>query len=195
MGIFSPAPIRTGYHVALCALFLFGFVLPLTFDRSQDKALAEEHASVASEYMEMQKRLRLQWREDVEAADAHGGEGVVPPMLQVLDSGDGVQVTNISDTSLCLDLRRSLARSGPGYDYQCALWSERGSLHSCVKYEPGHTEWLRMSSKRPDLPDCSGEPLEFRVGDWKEDSIGWWSDAALEEFDRHTAQLETEPRP
>jgi len=137
--------------------------------------------------MDYQKHLRMQWREDVRAAGAHGAEGVVPPMLQVLDSGDGVQVTNISDETICLDLRRSLAKFSVGYDYQCALWSDRGGFHSCVDYEPGHTEWLHMS-QRPDMPSCAGEPLEFHVGGWKEDSIGWWSDAALEEFDRQTGQ-------
>jgi hypothetical protein len=191
VGHFLSGQIRTGYHVALCALFVIGFVLTRGHDQAQDKAAVEKRVSLASEYIGVQKEQRMQWRADLENAGAYGAEGVVPPMLEVLDSGDGVQVTNISDQTLCLDLRRSLAKLGPGYDYQCALWSERGGLHSCVDYAPGHTEWLHMS-QRPDLPSCSGEPLEFRVGEWRKDTIAWWSDAALEDFDQQTERLETD---
>src|SRR5689334_22424116 len=105
----------------------------------------EARDKVYADYAAAHMRLRTSWTDDLRAAGAHGGEGVVPPMLEVIDSGRGVQVTNIGTEPLCLDLRRSLAHMRPGLEYQCALWSERGGLHSCVDYEPGHKEFLRMS--------------------------------------------------
>jgi len=152
----------------------------------------KKHDRIYDDYAAAKMRLRTSWTEDLRAAHAHGGEGVVPPMLDVIDSGQGVQVTNIGNVPLCLDLRRSLHKLGPGYEYQCALWSDRGGLHSCVEYPPGHQEWLRMSSARPDLPDCSGEPLEFRVGEWEKTGLGWWSDAALIDYDSQTGRLDTD---
>ena len=148
-------------------------------------------AEIYEDYAAAKLRLRMSWTDDLRAAGAHGGEGVVPPMLEVVDSGQGVEVTNTGKEPLCLDLRRSTAKVG-GLEYQCALWSQRGALHSCVKYAPGQKEFLRMSSARPDLPDCSGQPLEFRVGTWEEKGPGWWSDVAIDAYDQETARLETD---
>jgi len=183
---------RTGFFIILYGFFLFGFVLPLSYDNSVKRAAHESQEKIRDAYGAAKMRLRTSWTADLRAAGAHGAEGVVPPMLDVIDSGQGVQVTNIGDQTVCLDLRRSHARLGIGLDYQCALWSERGGLHSCVEFKPGQSEWLRMSSARPDLPDCSGQPLEFRVGAWETTGPGWWSDAALDDFDRQTARLETD---
>jgi len=150
------------------------------------------HDQIYADYATARMRLRLSWANDLRAAAAHGSEGVVPSMLEVIDSGQGVQVTNIGNETLCLDLRRSYAKLGQGLDYQCALWSERGGLHSCIEYAPGHKEFLRMNSARPELPDCSGQPLEFRIGTWEKKGPGWWSDVAIDAFERETARLETD---
>ena len=150
------------------------------------------HDQIYADYAAAKMRLRLSWANDLRAAAAHGAEGVVPPMLEVIDSGQGVQVTNIGNQSLCLDLRRSYAKLGQSLDYQCALWAVNGGLHNCVDYAPGEKKFLRMSSARPDLPDCSGQPLEFRIGTWEKKGPGWWSDVAIDGFERETARLETD---
>ena len=51
-------------------------------------------AEIYEDYAAAKLRLRTSWTDDLRAAGAHGGEGVVPPMLEVVDSGQGVEVTN-----------------------------------------------------------------------------------------------------
>jgi hypothetical protein len=109
--------------------------------------------------------------------DAHGPPGVVPPMLEVVDDGRSVRVTNTTSEWLTVALAR-------------VLQDNQGAWHACPLLTVGEvSDYYRFSigpgnsADYAPLPGCAagfdGAPLEYRVGDPVLDRAGFWSDTAF----------------
>jgi hypothetical protein len=109
--------------------------------------------------------------------DGHGPPGVVPPMLEVVDEGRNVHVTNTTQEWLTVALAR-------------VLQDNQREWLACPLLTVGeHADYYRFSigpgrtAQYAPLPDCAagfeGAPLEYRVGDPLPNETGWWSDTAF----------------
>jgi len=109
--------------------------------------------------------------------DGHGPPGVVPPMLEVVDEGGDVRVTNTTQEWLTVALAR-------------VLQNNQSEWLACPLLTVGeHADYYRFSigpgqsARYAPLPDCAagfdGAPLEYRVGDPLPNATGWWSDTAF----------------
>jgi len=109
--------------------------------------------------------------------DGHGPPGVVPPMLEVVDDGRGVRVTNTTQEWLTVALARVLQNNQREW-LACPLLTV-GEHADYYRFSigPGHT------AQYAPVPDCAagfdGAPLEYRVGDPLPNATGWWSDTAF----------------
>jgi len=109
--------------------------------------------------------------------NGHGPPGVVPPMLEVVDEGRSVRVTNTTQEWLTVALAR-------------VLQDNQREWLACPLLTVGeHADYYRFSigpgrtAQYAPVPDCAagfeGAPLEYRVGDPLPNQIGWWSDTAF----------------
>jgi len=109
--------------------------------------------------------------------NGHGPPGVVPPMLEVVDEGTNVRVTNTTQEWLTVALAR-------------VLQDNQREWLACPLLTVGeHADYYRFSigpgrtAQYAPVADCAagfeGAPLEYRVGDPLPSQIGWWSDTAF----------------
>jgi len=109
--------------------------------------------------------------------ERHGAPGVVPPMLQVVDLGQGVEVTNTTADWLVVALARVL-EDQQGQWRACALLTV-GEISDYYSYSIGPGRTVRYAP----IPDCAagfvGAPLEYRVGEPFRNDVGFWSDSAF----------------
>jgi hypothetical protein len=112
-----------------------------------------------------------------QSPNGHGPPGVVPPMLEVVDDGRGVQVTNITQEWLTIALAR-VQQDDQGHWHACPLLTV-GEVSDYYRFSIGPGGSARYAP----LPDCAaafaGAPLEYRVGDPLPNRTGWWSDTAF----------------
>jgi len=109
--------------------------------------------------------------------NGHGPPGVVPPMLEVVDEGRAVHVTNTTQEWLTVALARVL-QNNQGEWLACPLLTV-GEHADYYRFSigPGHT--AQYAPVRDCAAGFEGAPLEYRVGDPLPNQIGWWSDTAF----------------
>ena len=109
--------------------------------------------------------------------NGHGPPGVVPPMLEVVDDGRNVHVTNTTQEWLTVALARVLQNNQREW-LACPLLTV-GEHSDYYRFSIGPAQSARYAP----LPDCAagfdGAPLEYRVGDPLPNATGWWSDTAF----------------
>lgn len=145
-------------------------------DQQSQDARQRELARLA----DVTKRARTQWHEDVVAAGATGPNGSIPPLVLARrnDAGEFV-ITNISGEPICISVARVRDQQ------RCEL----GSHGRCQLMANGEErEFAAPSSEGA----CRNSPLEFRIGNEVTTDLPWWSQSALEDFDRVTALLDEE---
>jgi len=148
----------------------------LNDQRAQERMTALEKAA------EITARARAKWRADVLAANASGKSGTMPPLVAVRrnDGGDFV-FTNISGQPICFAVARVALPA------TCSL----GPVGTCQVMEPGEEVEFDTSNRRND-PPCRSRTLEFRIGNSVASDLPWWSDSALEDYDRITGLIAAE---
>lgn len=105
--------------------------------------------------------------------------GLVPPLVEAHEAGDGVTVRNTSDQPLMVALARVREADGPGGWRGCGMYTSGrhgGGRYYYYSLAPGESaEYLPYDS-------CAaafrGAPLEYRIGRDRSDR-GWWSDSAF----------------
>jgi hypothetical protein len=98
-------------------------------------------------------------------------------MLQVVDGGREVAVTNTASEWLTVALARVLPDGAGGW-WACPLLTVgENSAYYRFSIGPGR------SARYAPQPECArgfdGAPLEYRVGDPLPNATGWWSDSAF----------------
>jgi hypothetical protein len=166
---------KNGYYLVLCAIFSVS-VLTFFANRHVDLDRVAHSEDLIAQMAAIDRQAMREWIDDIHAAGVHGEPGAVPPMLDVHDTGDAVQVTNLSSQPVCLSIRRHTGNrnqydnctlSGPRREAECS-WLTAGS---------------RASFELPDFSgrqDCLGAPLSFRVGTRSQAEVVWWSDPEVE---------------
>jgi hypothetical protein len=146
--------------------------------REQAIALVNQSKLEAARLPDLTRRVQDKWRADIEAANAFGAVGVVPPMLDVQEAGAHVRVTNLHRLPVCLRLTR-IARNStrPNDVVRCVLDSE-----TCRVIAPGGSHRFQLF-RSGNSPDCFHSALEYRVGTPLDPEPTWWSRTALEEYD------------
>jgi len=154
-------------------------------DESPTRQQASSVAPVAplravsvGELLARRRDAAYKWLEDINAAGAHGADGVVPPMLIVETTAATVSIENISGHEIgCIHLQRGAS--------SCSLESD---LPECSPLKPGDT---RRYQQRGDK-SCSRLPIEYRLGSLESPEVSWWSDSALARWRRSLVSPETE---
>jgi hypothetical protein len=184
----------------LISLLLFGVVLAALFkfvvgpivekpereEQEQETRLNEQRAhermNALEKAAEITARARAKWRKDVLEANATGALGTIPPLVAVRrnDGGDFV-FTNISGQPICFAVARVALPA------TCSL----GPVGTCQTMAPGEEVEFDTTSLRGH-PPCRSQTLEFRIGDSVTSDLPWWSDSALEDFDRITGLIAAE---
>jgi hypothetical protein len=147
-----------------------------------NKQRAQERKVAIDEAADITARARAKWRKDVLDANASGALGSIPPLVSVRrnDGGDFV-FTNISGQPICFAVARVALPAS------CSF----GPVGTCQTMAPGEEIEFDTTSRRSD-PPCHSGTLEFRIGNSVTSDLPWWSDSALEDFDRVTGLLEAE---
>jgi hypothetical protein len=180
--LFATMSGKNGYYLALSAIFA---VSALTY-RADRKAEAAREADVAAKIAEiaaLDRKAMREWIEDLHAAGAHGAPGDIPPMLEVQDSGDGVQVKNVSSDAVCLRISRHVADGDGSVDnrFRCSLLS-RNRDGDCTVLGAGNSDWFELPQS-PHRDTCIGQPLSFKIGAREGGPAGadvvWWSDPEI----------------
>ncbi len=142
---------------------------------------AKERMSALVEARDLMLEARTKWREAVATAQA-GAASSVPPLIDVQrnDSGDFV-FTNISGQALCFSVARVALPA------RCDL----GQPERCQPMAPGEKIEFNLDGRR-DEQACRSQTLEYRIGRPVSSDLPWWSDSALEDFDRVTGLMEAE---
>jgi hypothetical protein len=158
-------------------IFVLGYVLPSWIQEKREEKANAIHASAVRSLIEMQVTLRTRWVADIRAAGAHGPAGQTPPMLAVEIRGDGIEVSNLVGRDICLRIARVSAPNPGGNAHRCDF-DELSKIGRCLIVRASSS----MSLSRKKWP-CNELPLEFRVGDFEHDEVGWWSDSALSDLE------------
>jgi hypothetical protein len=146
-------------------------------ERTRQSAARREHT------LERQQAIldaRGKWRDEVVEAGATGPAGRVPPLVK-LRRNDAAEymVTNITSQPICVTIWRL------ALPQRCEI----GRRGRCTVLQPGQE--LEFTSP-PGNGVCRSKTLEFRIGRQTTTDLPWWSDTALDDFDRVTALLEAE---
>jgi hypothetical protein len=173
--------------VGVVPAFLFKFVIgPISKkperERQEREALlnqqrAQEWKISVGEAADITARASAKWRRDVVEAGAWGELGTLPPLVTVRrnDVGDFV-FTNVSGQPICFAVARVALPA------RCDL----GAFGTCQVMAPGEAVEFDTTRRRSD-PPCHSGTLEFRIGNAMTSDLPWWSDSALEDFDRVTS--------
>jgi hypothetical protein len=148
----------------------------------QEVSHAAERTAAIDVAQDRTALARAKWRKDVTDAQAHGDSSATPPLIAVRrnDGGDFV-FTNISGQPICFSVARV---SLPA---RCVL----GPVGVCQTMAPGEEVEFDTRARRND-PPCRSKTLEYRIGRPVTSDLPWWSDSALEDFDRVSALLAAE---
>ena len=172
---------KNGYYLVLCTIFVISIVT-YRADRNAEAAREARVAAMVAEIAALDRQAMREWIEDLHAAGAHGAPGEIPPMLEVRDTGDGVQVKNLSSRPICMRLSRHVEHSdNAAIPVRCALLS-RNREGDCTLLGPGNSDWFELAHV-PHPETCIGQPLSFkvgsRVGDVADAEVVWWSDPEI----------------
>ena len=165
---------RNVYYLVLCAIFAVG-IFSYRADLDAKAARAEQVLAAEEAIAAIDRQAIREWIEDLHAAGAHGPAGEIPPMLQVEDTGDNVQVKNLSSVRVCLQLYRQSAERNAQNPFKCTLLS-RNREGDCTYLGPGSSDWFELANPQ----GCVGEPLSFKLGERSDPTIAWWSDPEIE---------------
>lgn len=173
--------------VALAGIFQF-IVKPIREQpekqrQAQQQERKQQNAARRERTLDRQQailRAREKWRHEVVAAGATGRLGQVPPLVK-LRRNDAAEymVTNITSQPICVTIWRL------ALPQRCEI----GRRGRCTVLQPGQE--LEFTSPSGDGA-CRSKTLEFRIGNPVTTDLPWWSDTALEDFDRVTALLKAE---
>jgi hypothetical protein len=145
----------------------------------------EDRTVLVARLQALEAQARIRWRADVDAAGAKGPPGLVPPMLEIREETPGQwRVTNRSERSVCVSIAR-VARSAKGvtnYDH-CPSDIAVGCREIARR---GSRQFVFHRNERSRA--CIAATFEFRVGTPQKPEPTWWSDSALEEFDRDVSE-------
>jgi hypothetical protein len=165
-----------------------GFVVPFAAERAAAAKLRDDRHAALRALDASSEAVRRKWTLDLRLAEAHGGEGVEPPMVDVLDDGDVVTIINFAGRSICVNLARVNQSA-----MRCQLRARKQDSR-CVPISASGSEKFALPSADSTGP-CASGPLEFQVGDTAHPEVGWWSDSAITEFDRKSDELRRRSNP
>ena len=171
---------KNGYYLVLCTICAVS-ILTYRADRKAEAARKADVDAKVAQIAALDKQAMREWIEDLHAAGAHGAPGEIPPMLEVQDSGDGVQVKNLASSSVCMRISRHVERDHGDNRYQCALLS-RNHEGDCTLLGAGNSDWFELPNV-PQRETCIGQPLTFKVGTRggarADAEVVWWSDPEI----------------
>jgi hypothetical protein len=143
---------------------------------SRDEEARPARQALVAEVEALTVSARTKWRADVEAAQAFGNDGQVPPMLRVQEQDGDAAITNSGARPVCVAVARVERDAGGAVVSRCRL-----GLSDCQQISAGGSR--RFPLYRGSAPTCERLPLEFRVGSVTNPEPSWWSRSALDSFD------------
>ena len=168
---------KNGYYLVLCTIFTVS-ILTYRADRKVETAREANDDAIIAEMAAIDKQAMREWIEDLYASGAHGAPGKIPPMLEVIDTGEGMQVKNLASRSVCIQIRRHIEVGSVPDRFRCSLLS-RNREGDCTHLGPGNSDWFELGNS-PDRQACLGQPLIFMVGNRITDAdVAWWSDPEI----------------
>ena len=176
-------------YPAVIAVFIFGFLLPLQKENREASAVADARADIIASLESNSDAARAKWHQDVMSANARGGMGAEPPMLEVEQREDTVLVTNITDKRIETVCLARVVRDSQAYDgySRCAL-RDKSTRRECPGIGAQGQIAFELEERRKQS-NCAQGQFEFRVGDYMRPEPSWWSDTGLVWFDRHQQDL------
>jgi hypothetical protein len=138
-----------------------------------------EREALVERLRELDTQTRVRWRQDIDAANAKGPPGLVPPMLQVTQPVPYAwQVANRSDKMVCVSIARVRAAEGAAGYERCPSDND----NTCREIAPGGSRQFAIM-RNDQVRACLRSQLEFRVGTPQRPEPSFWSDSALQDFD------------
>ena len=179
-------------------VFWFGFMAPLAGERavvsppgpSVTQPTPTPTATPTWAERQAARRDARRTREELvahlRATGAQGPLGVVPPMLEVQETGRGVRIKNLRDSLIWVVLARvEETDPGSGVFRACELHADpgrnRGGFNAIKRGEVVAFDWGGGCRQ------YAGRPIEYRVGRHVGDE-SWWSDSALLQPEGHRFQ-------
>ena len=173
---------KNGYYLVLCTICGVSILTYLADRKTETVREAADDATVA-QIAALDKQAMREWIEDLHAAGAHGAPGEIPPMLEVQDSGDRVQVKNLSSSPICMTVSRyvEIGDGGVANRFRCALLS-RNRQGDCTPLSAGNSDWFELPNS-PQRETCIGQPLSFKLGAREgaraDADVVWWSNPEI----------------